>query len=211
MNAIPALAAAVLASTLVALAPAEAGAQGAVAAPAPPYVRPHSPTLGPANARVHVVEFLDPACEGCAMFAPVVKKIVAEHPGRVRLWVRYAPFHKGADVAVKALEAARLQDKYWPALETLFAKQREWTRGHSAVASQIPVVLGSVAGLDVERLRRDMERPELGTLIEQDMADAKAVQLRQTPTFFINGKPLEKYTFEELRAQIAAEVAAQYR
>jgi protein-disulfide isomerase len=145
------------------------------------------------------------------MFAPVVKKILAEHPGRVRLWVRYAPFHKGADYAVKALEAARLQGKYWEALETLFAKQGQWTRGHTALPAQIPVVLASIPGLDVERLKRDIERPELAKLIEQDMADVKAVQLRQTPTFFINGKPLAKYTFEELRAQIGAEVAAQYR
>src|SRR3982750_1684312 len=33
-------------------------------------VRPHSPVLGPAKARVTVVEVLDPACEACRAFAP---------------------------------------------------------------------------------------------------------------------------------------------
>lgn len=190
---------------------ADAKAQGVVASPAPPLVRPHTPTLGPANARVHVVEFLDPACEGCAAFAPVVKSILAENPGRVRLWVRYAPFHRGADYVVKALEAARLQDRLWPALETLFAKQAEWTRGHSAVPGQVLVVLATVPGLDIERLKRDMENPAFAQVIEQDMADVKALKLQQTPSFFINGKPLAKYSFEDLRSRIAAEVAAQYR
>ena len=200
-----------LASALMALPLTDAMAQGAVAAPAPPYVRSHTLTTGPANARVHVVEFLDPACEGCAAFAPVVKAILAEHPGRVRLWVRYAPFHRGADNVVKALEAARLQDRFWPALETLFAKQAEWTRGHGAMPTQVLAVLATVPGLDVERLKRDMENPAHAKVIEQDMADVKALKLQQTPTFFVNGKPLAKYGFEELRAQVRAEVAAQYR
>ena len=200
-----------LASTIFALSWSNVAAQGAVAAPAPPFVRPYTPALGPANARVHVVEFLDPACEGCAAFAPVVKSILAEHPGRVRLWVRYAPFHRGSDYVVRALEAARLQDRMWPALETLFAKQADWTRGHSAMPSQVLVVLGTVPGLDIERLKRDLQNPEFTKVIEQDMADVKALKLQQTPTFFINGKPLAKYGFEELRAQIRAEVAAQYR
>jgi len=203
--------AAFLASALMALPFPDAMAQGAVAAPAPPYVRPHAPTLGPANARVHIVEFLDPACEGCAAFAPVVKEILAEHPGRVRLWVRYAPFHRGADYVVKALEATRLQNRFWFALETLFARQGQWTRGHSAVPEQVLVVLATVPGLDVERLKRDLENPAFAQVIEQDMADVKALKLAQTPTFFVNGKPLAKYSFDELRAQVRAEVAAQYR
>ncbi|MEO8484873.1 MAG: thioredoxin domain-containing protein [Betaproteobacteria bacterium] len=201
---------AALAATIFAFSHADAMAQGVVA-PSPPYVRPYSPVLGPANARVHVVEFLDPACEGCAAFAPIVKSILAEHPGRVRLWVRYAPFHRGADYVVKAIEAARLQDRLWPALETLFAKQAEWTRGHGAIPAQVLAVLGGVPGLDIDRLKRDMERPAFAQVIEQDMADVKALKLAQTPTFFINGKPLAKYSFDGLRAQVGAEVAAQYR
>lgn len=200
-----------VASTLLGPPSGDALAQAAIAAPAPPLVRPHTPTMGPANARVHIVEFLDPACEGCAAFAPVAKSIVAEHSGRVRLWVRYAPFHKGADDVVKALEAARLQDRFWIALETLFARQAEWTRGHTAVPSQVLAVLAKVPGLDVDRVKRDMQRPEFAAVIEQDMADAKALKLVQTPTFFVNGKPLAKYSFDELRAQVGAEVAARYR
>jgi protein-disulfide isomerase len=44
-----------------------------------------APTLGSPDARVHVVEFLDPACETCALFFPIVKELMAEHPGRIRL------------------------------------------------------------------------------------------------------------------------------
>ena len=43
-------------------------------------------------------------------------------------------------------------------------------------------------GLDTERARRDMERPEIAARLQQDTADIVALNVRQTPTFFINGK-----------------------
>ena len=189
----------------------ESAAQVLSAAPAAPLVRPHTPTLGPANAKVHLVEFLDPACEGCRAFYPVVKQIMAENPGKIRLWVRYVPIHRGADFVVKALEAARVQGKFWESLELLFAKQDEWTRHHAVMPKQVLDVLSGISGLDMERLRRDMSNPEFARIAEQDMADAKAVKIMQTPTFYINGKPLTEHGFEHLRAQIKQEIAAQYR
>jgi len=185
-------------------------AQVPTASPAAPLMRPHTPTLGPANAKVHLVEFLDPACEGCRAFYPVVKQIVAENPGRIRLWVRYVPIHRGADFAVKALEGARAQGRFWEALEILFARQDEWTRNHAVMPKQVLEVLAGVKGLDMERLQRDMSNPEFARIVEQDMADAKAAKIMQTPTFYINGKPLGEYRLDALRAQVRQEVAAQY-
>ena len=73
------------------------------------FVRPHSPTYGSADAKVRIVEFLDPACETCRAFYPLVKDIIDLNGGRVQLVVRYTPFHAGADTAVAVMEAARLQ------------------------------------------------------------------------------------------------------
>ena len=73
------------------------------------------------GAKVHIVEFLDPACETCALFFPMVKQWMAEVPGDIRLSVRHVAFHSGADYAVRILEASRKQDKYWQTLEALLA------------------------------------------------------------------------------------------
>ena len=70
-------------------------------------IRMHSPTLGKADAPVTIVEFLDPACETFAAFYPMVKQLMAAHPDRIRLVLRYAPFHNGSDKVVALLEAAR--------------------------------------------------------------------------------------------------------
>src|SRR5688572_29803931 len=57
------------------------------------FVRPHSHILGPANAKVTVVEFLDPECESCRAIYPMVKHLLQEYEGSVRLVVRYMPLH----------------------------------------------------------------------------------------------------------------------
>ena len=67
----------------------------------------HAMTLGPADARVTIVEFFDPACETCAAFARPVHDLIGAYPGRVRLVLRYAPFHPGSDEVVKILASGK--------------------------------------------------------------------------------------------------------
>ena len=83
----------------------------------------HSPTYGKADAPVTIVEFIDPACETCRAFYPMVKAMIAANPDKIRLVLRYAPFHNGSDKVVVVLEAARKQRLFWPALERLLATQ----------------------------------------------------------------------------------------
>jgi protein-disulfide isomerase len=161
-------------------------------------VRFHSPTFGNADAPVHIVEFLDPACETCREFYPLVKGLMAANPAKIRLSVRYAPFHNGSDQVVKVLEAARKQGKFQPVLEALFASQAAWSQNHTA---QVDLVLKQLdgLGLDLERLKNDMNLPEIARLIEQDLADAKTLNVTQTPEFFVNGKPLPSFGYDELK------------
>lgn len=164
--------------------------------------RPHAPSLGPADAPVTIVEFLDPACETCAAFYPIVKQIMAGEPQRLRLVVRYAPFHKGSDQVVAALEAARKQDKFWPALESLLAGQRDWVQNHAAQPDRIWPILAR-AGVDLARLRADMAAPEISRVIEQDLLDIQALQVQKTPEFFVNGRPLPSFGERPLRELVA--------
>jgi protein-disulfide isomerase len=164
-------------------------------------VRAHSPTIGNADAPVHIVEFFDPACGTCAEFYPLVKKLMASNPGKIKVSLRYAPFHKGSDQVVKLLEAARKQGKHRPTLEALFANQSAWVQNHTA---NIDLVWGVLDGLnlDMDQLKRDMSLPDTAQLIEQDLADAKTLNVTMTPEFFVNGKPLPNFGFEELKKLI---------
>lgn len=173
-------------------------------------VRMHSPSLGPAEAPVVVVEFLDPACETCAAFYPLVKQIMAANPGRIRLVLRYAPFHKGSDQVVAALEAARKQGKYWQALEMLLARQDDWVQNHAAQVARIWPLL-EAAGLDLQQLRADMAAPEIAGVIEQDLLDAQTLKVTKTPEYFVNGRPLPRFGIEPLKDLIDQALVATKR
>jgi protein-disulfide isomerase len=169
-----------------------------------------SPTLGTPDAKVQIVEFLDPACEGCRAFYPVVKEILAQNPGKLRLVMRHVYFHKGADFAVKVLEASRKQGKYWETLDALFANQSSWAVNHTAQPKQVLAIAAGL-GLNMQQLERDMNSPEVAQAMAQDMADAKTLKVQQTPDFYINGKRLDPFGVDQLRMRVREEVAAAYR
>ncbi len=173
-------------------------------------VRDYSPVLGPADARVEIVEFFDPACETCRRFYPFVKEILAAEPERIRLVLRYAPFHQNSDYVVALLEAARKQGKYWETLETLLASQDAWVVHHAVQPQQAWMQIQGL-GLDLEQLQTDMQSPEIAALVAQDIADADTLKVMKTPEFFVNGKPLPSFGFEQLQTLVAEELANAYR
>ena len=171
-------------------------------------IRPYSPILGPEEAPVTIVEFFDPACEACRAFHPIVKDILAEHDGAVRVVLRYTPFPgKGSVQAIRVLEAARMQGIFEPVLEALLEYQPRWA-SHGAPDPGRIIGIAEQAGLDAEAAKAQMMAPQTVGVLNQDRADVEAVGVRQTPTFFVNGKPLDPFGAEELRALVAAEVAA---
>ncbi len=164
-------------------------------------VRMHSPTLGKPDAKVQLVEFLDPACAACARFHPRVKEILAVNPDQIRLVLRYAPFHKGSGAVVAVLEAAKKQDKFWPALEAVLAAHADWTRNNTVQVSRVWKHLEGL-DLDFERIRTDMKAPAIMRVIAQDLDDAKALNVTKTPSFFVNGQPLQRFGYEPLKAMV---------
>jgi protein-disulfide isomerase len=181
-------------------------AVGAVQAGSDALVRAHAPVFGNPDAKVTIVEFFDPSCETCRAFYPVVKGIVNASFGQVRLVLRYAPLHPGSDRAVQILEAARLQGKYWPALERALANQPRWAAHGSP---QPELIWESIAdtGLDMAKARADANSPAIADALRQDIADMKALQVRATPGFFVNGRPLTDFGEAQLRSLVNDEVA----
>lgn len=173
-------------------------------------VRPYSPVLGPEEAPVTVVEFFDPACEACRAFHPIVKDIMDEHGDAVRVVIRYTPFHgEASEQGIRILEAARMQGVYEPVLEAILREQPRWAP-HGAQEESLALLLlaiGSNAGLDLDAARSQMLMPDLVGIMNQDLADVEALGIRQTPTFFVNGKKVEPFGEDQLRAMIAEEVA----
>ena len=67
----------------------------------------------------------------------------------------------------------------------------------------------SGTGLDIDRAKIDAKHPGVTAVINQDTADVNALGVRQTPTFFVNGKPLQKFSAQGLYDLVKQEVEAQ--
>ena len=181
-------------------------------------VRSDSPSLGRADAPVTLVEFVDPECESCGAFSPVLKRILRDYDGRVRLVVRYMPFHPNSRLAAAFTEAAGEQGKYWEMQELLFRRQSEWgeIHGHgpevAAAAARrepAPVLFEKYAaelGLDVSRVRAAVAENRYAAKVERDMRDGQSLGVSKTPTFFVNGRQLARFSQYDLRALIEEEL-----
>jgi protein-disulfide isomerase len=171
--------------------------QAADAARAAALASTHSPSHGEATARVHIVEFLDPACETCAAFYPLVQQLMAQNPGRIRLSTRHVAFHAGSEFPVRVLEASRKQDKYWETLEALFGRQAQWAPDHT-VQPDLVLQAVSAVGLNLEQLMVDMNAPEVTQRMARDLGDAATLKVTATPEYFVNGRPLPEFGDQQL-------------
>jgi protein-disulfide isomerase len=165
-------------------------------------VRPDAPARGPENAALTVVEFLDPECESCKAFHPIMKAFLLETEGQVRFVVRYMAFHGSSKLAIAALESARLQGKYWEMLDTAFVMADEWSHKPTPDPTYF-VKYATGLGLDVAKFEQDLRDPKWEALANRDMADGKIMAVRGTPTVFFNGEVVKDFSLEGLRAAAA--------
>lgn len=171
--------------------------------------RSHSPTIGDKNAKVTIVEFFDPACETCKAFSTFLKQAMAAHPGKIRLVMRYLPLHQGSDEVVKILEAAHQQNKFWEILDDAYASQSSWAIHHVAQPQLFWKML-AYTNLDIEKAKQDVKSTAIAQRIQQDITDARQLNVTKTPGFFVNGKPLINFGSQPLKELIETEIRNKY-
>ncbi len=165
------------------------------------FVPEYAVRKGSPDAKVIVVEFFDPECESCREMHPHIHSIMSDYEGKIQLVMRYAAFHGNSILAIQILEAARLQGKYWEALEILFQHQPEWGNHHHPRPELIWEFLPRL-GIDVEEVRKHLADAKTQEIIAQDTKDGQALNVTGTPTFFVDGKKVQGYGPDPLRAAI---------
>lgn len=171
-----------------------------------PYVRDHSMKLGKNEKNITVVEFLDPECESCAMFSSVVNKILYDFGDEIQLVVRYLPNHRNSAYVVRILEAARVQGKYKETLQAVFDSQPQWANHNNPQLHLIWSALVNVDGLDLEKLKADMNNEAFDTIMQLDVQDGTTLGVRGTPTIFVNGKELEILSYPAFKTLLENEI-----
>jgi len=169
-----------------------------------------APMKGAEDAKVTIVEFLDPACETCAAFYPLVNKLLKKHSGKIKVIVRYAPLHKGSDQVVRLLEATHLQGEFWSALELLFANQRIWTINHVSQPQIAKEILGKLS-LNQSKFAKDLYSQTVSDAINKDLSDGQSLRVRATPEFFVNGRQMQTFGYKQFVQLVEDEVSKHYK
>ena len=164
-------------------------------------------SMGPAGAKVTVVEYASVACPVCAHFNnevfPAFKKKYVD-TGRVRFVAREALTHDGALAAAGFLTARCAgKDKYFQVTDDIYHAQQELeTAGEpKAVLARIAAKAGVPAGR-FEACINDSKA--LGAINDRWMKYVEVDKISGTPTFVINGKVYEnELTLSQLDAAIA--------
>jgi protein-disulfide isomerase len=142
------------------------------------------PSLGPKDAPVVVVEFLDFQCPYCRKaWQESLVPLRQRFPKDVRLAVVHLPLeiHSAAKGAAEAAVAAGRQRNFWDFHDRLFA--HEGALGRSAF-----VEIARQIGLDIDRFQKDLDNPEIADVVAKDVQLARRLGVTATPGFFINGK-----------------------
>jgi len=158
-----------------------------------------STVMGKANAPITITEFSDFQCPFCARFYPAAKEVLAAYPDQVRLIVKLFPlsFHPNARPAAKLALAANEQGKFQGMMEALLAN------GGDVSDAKIKEYAQSL-GLDYNKLMADYknEDAQWEKQIQDDMQLGAAVDVRGTPTFYLNGKKTNSRDIHSFKAEI---------
>ncbi len=155
----------------------------------------NSPTKGPKDAKVTVVEFSDFQCPFCSKGKSIVDELVKLYPNDVKVVFKNLPleFHPQALPAAKASLAAGKQDKFWEMHDYLFDNQKSLADGFYEEAAK-------ALSLDLDKFKKDFADPAIEAAIQSDLAQAKSLNVQGTPNFFVNGVNLRgAYPIEDFK------------
>ncbi|MDC0670979.1 DsbA family protein [Nannocystis radixulma] len=162
-----------------------------------------APTVGPADAPVLLVAFMDFECPFCRKAATEgIAELRRRYPNDLRIAYRQLPLpiHASADSAARAVVAADRQDQFWAYAERLFAAPRLGRRTYAEIAREL--------GLDEARFLADLDSAEVAHVVRDDLVYARRLGLDATPAFFVNGRYIDGFRgTEALAAEVAAELA----
>lgn len=139
----------------------------------------NAPVLGNPQGDVTIVEFFDYNCPFCKRAVEPVKALLASDTN-IRLVYREWPIlSPGSMFAAQAALAAREQGKY---------EEMHWALMTGGRADEISTLkVARDLGLDIDKLRADMQKPEVASHIQLSMDLAKNLGINGTPSFVVAG------------------------
>jgi protein-disulfide isomerase len=159
---------------------------------------------GPREAQeVQILKYSDYQCPACKAYIPLEEQLKAEFADMIEIEYRYFPLsgHQFADLAARAAEAARQQDKFEEMHDLIFEYQEQWSQGGARdyffdFAEQI--------GLNMEQFENDLESEEVQQTVNSQLQEGLRRTVNSTPTYFLNGQKLRQnpQNYEQFKAVV---------
>ncbi|UUY06350.1 DsbA family protein [Svornostia abyssi] len=153
---------------------------------------------------------MDFECEACAAAYPSIEELRRQYAGRVTFNIRYFPIesHQNARNAALAVEAAAQQGKLEEMYRRMYETQASWGEQQSSKAA---LFRGFAKDLKLNMREYDaaVADPETAARVERDAQAGQQLGVQGTPSFFINEEKIEPQSFDDLREQLDAAIAAQ--
>ncbi|MCB1200748.1 MAG: thioredoxin domain-containing protein [Leptospiraceae bacterium] len=161
---------------------------------------PEAPIKGNPAAKLEFVEFADPLCPYCALYAVKMKELVMKYPDKISVRFRHYPLDKNCNSGMQrqlhegacALSAAKVcageQGKFWEMHDSIFTNQRSWSDG----AVTLPK-LGQTAsslGLNEKQFMSCMNSNATKARVSADLNMGNKAGVTGTPTLFANGRKM---------------------
>ena len=143
------------------------------------------PFLGPQDAPVTLVEFSDFQCPYCRRVQSVLKRLMTAYHGKLKLVFRDFPLrqiHPEAQKAAEAAQCANDQGQFWPYHDRLFAATDLGVEHLKQYAVEL--------GLDAEGFNTCLDSEKYSQEVQKDIDDARVAGVNATPSFFVNGLPI---------------------
>lgn len=162
-------------------------------------IREDSQKISTDSAKVTIVEFGDYQCPACAQAHPIVKQVLNDYPGKVNFVFRHFPLpqHQNAQVAAEAAEAAGEQGQYFQMHDLIYQNQKEWSENNNPV--EIFVKYAKDLKLNVEQFNLAVTTNKYNQKIMADKNDGLALGINSTPTFYINGKKMDSFSYLDFK------------
>jgi protein-disulfide isomerase len=142
-----------------------------------------SPSKGPENAALVVVEWADFECPHCGMMEPIMAKAFDTYKSQARFVFKFMPLggHPHGEISARAGFAAFRQGKFWEMHDKMF-------RNQSHLEESDLLGYAKELGLDMNKFATDLKGNEAADRIARDKKLADELGVKGTPTIYINGR-----------------------
>jgi len=145
------------------------------------YEHPMTPVTGNPKGDVTVVEFFDYQCGYCKRTMQNVLDLQKEDPKIRFVWKELPILGPVSEFAARGAMAAQKQGKYLDYHVAVMGARGQLT-------PDMVLKRAAAAGIDVDRLKRDMDDPEIAKYLDENLQLAHQLGITGTPGFIIGGK-----------------------